>query len=99
VADILIRNAQLALTMDDAERELRDVDILISDGVISDIGQGLVADCESIDAGGCLVTPGLVNTHHHIYQSLTRAVPGAQDAARIAARSPWPTARISRSGT
>ena len=33
-----------------------------------------------IEARGCVVTPGLVNTHHHLFQSLTRAVPGGQDA-------------------
>jgi cytosine/adenosine deaminase-related metal-dependent hydrolase len=35
---------------------------------------------DTIDATGCVVTPGLVNTHHHLYQTLTRAVPGGQDA-------------------
>ena len=80
MAEILIRNADHILTMDDSRRELSGADILIRDGVIVDIGQGLMALCDVIDAAGCVVTPGLVNTHHHLYQTLTRAVPGGQDA-------------------
>ena len=81
MGDILIRQAQVVLTMDDARSELADTDILISDGVIAGIGQNLVAEgAEVISANGCVVTPGLVNTHHHLYQTLTRAVPGGQDA-------------------
>ncbi len=80
MAEILIRNADHILTMDDSRRELSGADILIRDGVIIDIGQGLMAQCDVIDAAGCVVTPGLVNTHHHLYQTLTRAVPGGQDA-------------------
>ena len=80
MAEILIRNADHILTMDDSRRELSGANILIRDGVIVGIGQGLMAQCEVIDAAGCVVTPGLVNTHHHLYQTLTRAVPGGQDA-------------------
>ena len=78
--DLLIRNADLALTMDDERRELAGCDILVQGGRIARIGVGLEADAVVVDAAGCLVTPGLVNTHHHLYQTLTRAVPGAQDA-------------------
>lgn len=78
--DLLIRNADLALTMDDERRELAGCDILVQGGRIARIGAGLEADAVVVDASGCLVTPGLVNTHHHLYQTLTRAVPGAQDA-------------------
>ncbi|NNE51323.1 MAG: 8-oxoguanine deaminase [Sulfitobacter sp.] len=78
--DLLIKNADYVLTMDDARRELRDADLLLRDGVIVEIGQGLTGGHQIIDASGCLVTPGLVNTHHHLFQSLTRAVPAAQDA-------------------
>jgi cytosine/adenosine deaminase-related metal-dependent hydrolase len=53
---------------------------LLRDGVIAEIGQGLRTEGEIVEAKGCVVTPGLVNTHHHLYQSMTRAVPGAQDA-------------------
>jgi cytosine/adenosine deaminase-related metal-dependent hydrolase len=66
--------------MDDARRELRDADIIIQNGQVHSIGTGVAGDLPAIDATGCLVTPGLVNTHHHLYQSLTRAVPGGQDA-------------------
>ena len=78
----LLRGAQTILTMDDRRRELEGHDIVMRDGVIAQIGMGLVAPdgAEVLDVSGCLVTPGLVNTHHHLYQSLTRAVPGGQDA-------------------
>lgn len=79
MADIVIKSVSHLLTMDDAGRELCDVDIRVSGGVIAEIGPGLSA-ARQIDAAGCLVTPGLVNTHHHLFQSLTRAVPEAQDA-------------------
>jgi len=80
--EILIKNARCILTMDDDRRELQDADILIRGNRIAAVGQGLTAaaGAEVIHAENCLVTPGLVNTHHHLYQSLTRAVPGAQDA-------------------
>ena len=76
----LIKNAAYVATMDDASRELKDADILVADGVIKEIGVGIESDAEVIDASGFLVTPGLVNTHHHLFQTLTRAVPGAQDS-------------------
>jgi cytosine/adenosine deaminase-related metal-dependent hydrolase len=81
VTSLLIRNAACVVTMDDAGTEHHDTDIRIVNGEIVDLGQGLEASGSVIDARGCLVTPGLVNTHHHLYQTLTRAVPGAQDAA------------------
>ncbi|WP_299826645.1 8-oxoguanine deaminase [uncultured Roseobacter sp.] len=77
---LLLRGADHLLTMDDDRRELRRTDVLIEAGVIRAIGQNLQSDAPVIDASGCVVTPGLVNTHHHLYQSLTRAVPAAQDA-------------------
>ena len=79
MTDIILKSAACILTMDDDGRELAGADIRIRDGVIAEIGHGLEGG--EIDlAEGCLVTPGLVNTHHHLYQSLTRAVPAAQDA-------------------
>jgi cytosine/adenosine deaminase-related metal-dependent hydrolase len=79
--DILIKGAVAVLPMDDTRRELAGADVLIRDGVIADVGVGLLAGgAEIVLATGCVVTPGLVNTHHHLYQTLTRAVPGGQDA-------------------
>lgn len=79
--DILIANADVVVTMDGARRVFPRGDILIRGGAIAGVGQGLVAPgAERIEAGGCVVTPGLVNTHHHLYQTMTRAVPGGQDA-------------------
>lgn len=81
MSHLLIRNADLVLTMDDTRSERISCDIRCRDGVLAEIGPGLAPDgAELIDATGCLVTPGLINTHHHLYQSLTRAVPGGQDA-------------------
>ena len=78
----IIKNAHTILTMDDTRRELNGRDILLRDGVIAEIGENLSIPegAEIVDAQNAVVTPGLVNTHHHLYQSLTRAVPGGQDA-------------------
>ncbi|MDT8327520.1 MAG: 8-oxoguanine deaminase [Roseovarius sp.] len=78
--EMLIRGADYLLTMNDTREELRGADIVIRNGIIAGVGHGLESDGEVVLAAGCVVTPGLVNTHHHLYQSLTRAVPGAQDA-------------------
>ncbi len=79
MADMLIKNAKTVLTMNDDDHVTRD-DILIRDGVIVALGPDLETTGEVIYAENCVVTPGLVNTHHHLYQTLTRAVPGGQDA-------------------
>ena len=77
MAEVLIRGAGDILTMD---ATVTGTDILIRDGVIAGVGTGLTTVGEVVDATACLVTPGLVNTHHHLYQTLTRAVPAGQDA-------------------
>jgi cytosine/adenosine deaminase-related metal-dependent hydrolase len=80
MAEILIRNAASLVTMNPAREEIAGGDVLIRGGTIAAVGQGLATTGEVIEAAGCVVTPGLVNTHHHLYQTLTRAVPGGQDA-------------------
>lgn len=79
--DILIRNAAAVVTMNSTREEIPGGDVLIRGGVIAAVGSNLAAPgAEVVEAKGCVVTPGLVNTHHHLYQTLTRAVPGGQDA-------------------
>ena len=79
----VIRNADVIACMDDLRREIQDGAIAFRDGVIEAIGPtpdlaGLFDEADEIvDARGCVVTPGLVNTHHHLFQSLARALPGA----------------------
>lgn len=80
MTETLIRGAAQVLTMNDTGQSLADADILLRDGVIAGIGHGLKTTGDTVPAEGCVVTPGLVNTHHHLFQTLTRAVPGAQDA-------------------
>ncbi|MDE3080065.1 MAG: 8-oxoguanine deaminase [Paracoccaceae bacterium] len=80
MTEMLIRGADCVLTMDAERQEIAGGDVLIRDGAVVAVGQGLQTGGEVIEAKGCVVTPGLVNTHHHLYQTLTRAVPGGQDA-------------------
>ncbi len=80
---LLIRNADVIATQDDARRELARASLFIRGGVIEALGPVAELPSEAdevIDARGHVVIPGLVNTHHHMYQSLTRAIPAAQNA-------------------
>jgi cytosine/adenosine deaminase-related metal-dependent hydrolase len=62
------------VTMDDAGTELRDGWILVEDGFVREVGEGAEPEAdERVDLGGAVATPALVNTHHHLYQTLTRA--------------------------
>nr|MBP6544176.1 8-oxoguanine deaminase [Piscinibacter sp.] len=82
MATLLIRNAALLVTMDETRREIAGGGLFARDGVIEAVGPGdslpATAD-EMIDARGQIVIPGLVNTHHHMYQTLTRVIRPAQD--------------------
>ena len=79
---LLLKHARVLVTMDDTRREIADGALFIRGNRIEQVGSTAalpaVAD-EVIDATGHVVLPGLVNTHHHMYQSLTRVVPAAQD--------------------
>jgi 8-oxoguanine deaminase len=80
---LLVKNAEVLVTLDAQRRELAGGSLLIRDGWIEQVGPAgalpATAD-EVLDLRGHVVFPGLVNTHHHLYQTLTRAVPAAQDA-------------------
>ncbi len=83
MSTLLIKKADLLVTMDEGHRRIPGGGLYVEDNVIRQVG--LAADLPStadtmIDAQGMVVLPGLVNTHHHLYQSLTRALPAAQDA-------------------
>ncbi len=82
MADLLIRGARLLATLDRDRRELSGGWVAVENGVITAVGRSTDeqprAD-ETIDAADCLVTPGLINTHHHLFQNLTRAYPPMTD--------------------
>ena len=81
---VLLRGAVVLATMDDARREIADGAVIVAGNVIEAVGTTAQlapqAVDETIDLAGHVVLPGMVNTHHHFYQTLTRALPGAQDA-------------------
>ena len=75
-ADLLVNGAELVATCDGQRREIPGGWVAIADGLISAVGGASEAPPRAqrhIDASGCLVTPGLINTHHHMYQNLTRS--------------------------
>jgi 8-oxoguanine deaminase len=83
VSTLLVRNADILVTHDAARREIAGGGLFARDGIILAVGPTpeLPVDADEIlDLRGHVVLPGLVNTHHHLYQTLTRAVPAAQDA-------------------
>ena len=79
----LVKNADLLVCMDDQRREIACGGLFIRDGFIEQVGRSselpVFAD-EVLDLSGHILIPGLINTHHHFYQTLTRAVPGAQNS-------------------
>ncbi|MCD6500123.1 MAG: 8-oxoguanine deaminase [Deltaproteobacteria bacterium] len=78
---IWIKNAMAIAVMDDARTVYRDADILVDGPVVTAVGPKLdVTDADEVwDASGKVVLPGFVNTHHHLYQTLCRAIPRVED--------------------
>jgi 8-oxoguanine deaminase len=82
MSTLLVKNAEIVITMDDQGAVYRDAGIFIRNQVIEKVGptKDLPDQADQIvDARGLAILPGLVNTHHHFYQTLTRSVPGAQN--------------------
>jgi 8-oxoguanine deaminase len=80
---VLLQHARVIVTMDPRRREVEDGGVFVRNRVIEQVGASSelpkTAD-RVVDARGMIILPGLVNTHHHLYQTLTRAVPAAQNA-------------------
>jgi cytosine/adenosine deaminase-related metal-dependent hydrolase len=82
MATMLLKNAKILITMDGQGRKIHHGGLFVRDHLIEQVGpsEELPSDADVVlDARDLAVLPGLVNTHHHFFQSLFRAVPGAQD--------------------
>ena len=79
MSKLLLKNIHCLMTSWDAP-DLRDTDLLIEGSRIAAVGKDLGEADRVLDLSGCVVVPGLVNTHHHFYQTLTRNLPQVQDA-------------------
>jgi len=80
---LLLKNATVLVTMDEAGRRIRDGGLFVRGNIIEQVGPTRELPTQAdlvIDATDMIVLPGLVNTHHHLYQTLTRALPQVQDA-------------------
>ena len=83
MTSLLVQHADFIVSMDDNDTQWRDAAIYIVDNVIQQIGtsEQLPQEADRIlNASKMLILPGLVNTHHHFYQTLTRNLPAAQNA-------------------
>jgi cytosine/adenosine deaminase-related metal-dependent hydrolase len=81
MTELVIRNARCVATLDAERRELEGGWVAVDGGLIEAVGTGEPPRAATvIDADGCLVTPGLINAHHHLFQNLTRAYPPMTDS-------------------
>ena len=77
---LLIKNISQLITCDDGDRVLQNVDILCEDGFIKTIAPTIETEADEVlDATGMLCYPGLINTHHHLYQIFSRNLPQVQN--------------------
>jgi len=80
MTDLVVRNARCVAPLDAGRREIEGGWVAITGGLVEAVGDRDPPDAATvIEAGDCLVTPGLVNTHHHMFQNLTRAYPPMTD--------------------
>jgi 8-oxoguanine deaminase len=82
VGTLLARNAEVLVTMDDERREISDGGLFIRDNFIEQVGPTSDLPTEAdvvLDLSGQIVLPGFVNTHHHLDQTMQRALPAAQN--------------------
>lgn len=83
---LLLEHLEVLVTMNDAEEELENAYLFLEDGVVSALGSGeppheLRTSADKVINGqGKIALPGLVNAHHHLYQSITRVIPAAQNS-------------------
>lgn len=89
MSTLLVRNAEVLVTMDECRRELKEAGLYAEEGIIRAVGatKELPAHADVVlDLSGQIVLPGFVNTHHHLDQTLTRNLPAAQNNNLF----PWP---------
>ena len=79
MATLLVKNIGYVVTCDDDDRILKNANVFVRDGVIDYIGNEAIAADEVIDGTGMVMYPGLINTHHHLYQTFSRNLPEVQN--------------------
>ncbi len=76
---LFIKNIKTLVTCDNEDSVFNNINIFIENGVIKHIGSDIFDADETIDAKDMIVYPGLINTHHHLYQTFTRNLPEVQN--------------------
>ena len=79
MSNLFVKNASAIVTCDEQDTVLENAGILIRDGAVAYIGAESQEADEVLDASGCIVYPGLINTHHHLYQTFSRNLPQVQN--------------------